>query len=67
MIEHFAGDPLYFQQTLQQPTRCECHSCTQIRWKTSLQGQMEEAMKHSQQTQEPEKRQKATECVSENS
>jgi hypothetical protein len=25
--------------------RCECHDCTQIRWKTSMQGQLQGAMR----------------------
>jgi hypothetical protein len=29
--------------------RCECHECTRIRWKMSLQGQMESASSQSQQ------------------
>jgi hypothetical protein len=24
--------------------RCECHDCTQVRWKQSIQGQIESAM-----------------------
>ena len=30
------------------PTRCECHECTQARYKTSLQGQMAIAMQNRQ-------------------
>jgi predicted metal-dependent hydrolase len=28
-------------QGLANPSRCECHECTQARWKMSLQGQMQ--------------------------
>jgi len=28
----------------QQPQKCECHECTQARWKSSIQGQIERAL-----------------------
>jgi hypothetical protein len=34
------------------PPRCECHECTQARWKTSLQGQIQGSLgKQLQQNQ----------------
>jgi len=33
----------YFQQGPQNPPRCECHECTQARWKSTLGGQMQAA------------------------
>ncbi len=32
-----------------QHPKCECHECTQIRWRLSLQGQITTAMQSSQQ------------------
>lgn len=31
----------YMQQVGGNPPRCECHECTQIRWKLSMQGQLQ--------------------------
>ena len=43
-----AGDPYHLNQFAYagipnqiQPSRCECHECTQIRWKMSFQGQLQ--------------------------
>lgn len=41
--QHWAGDPLYFQQYYN-PPRCECHACTQARYKQTFQGQWEQQM-----------------------
>lgn len=30
-------------QNSMNPPRCECHECTQARWKTSMQGQLSNA------------------------
>ena len=35
-------------QGMVNPPRCECHECTQARYKTSLQGQMAIAMQNRQ-------------------
>lgn len=34
----------YMQQVSQNPPRCECHDCTQARWKQSMQGQIQGAI-----------------------
>jgi hypothetical protein len=36
-----------------QTTRCECHECTQARYKMSIQYQFDSAMNHSQQARPP--------------